>query len=669
MKLTVKLRVIGGFAIISLLLIIIGATAFSQLNSISESTAEVNNVSIPALENSAIMKSEFVLMSKISLQAHSAETQQQINTLQQQFSKEQNAYREAADKLIQAVQGDTVLRNSAQQVNSTFDVFIPLSNQLFQQLTNNLASQNAIDGLLSELEETADDMASLLLDFSDLNNVRTRFPKAYAAAAQMETGINSLISALVDLNRTTNDNTATTISNDIAFRLNDLNNQLNVMLTEANAISIASDLADKMATVTSKLNGNQGIPALKAQLLQGKARANSLLQQADEQTSLALTHLDQLLAQTTQAAEAIQQLSNDRVSGALTGILIMMPLAVGIAIFIAFGTVRAIIKPLNKINLMLGVVASGDLTQQLEAKSQDEFGELSRNINKVSQNLQTLIQGVISRSTQLAAASEETSAITMQTTQAIREQKSQVTQAATATTEMSSTSHGVLQSSNDALAEIKNADKEAERVKGISAENKATIIQLSREVEQASIVINKLHQDSASIGSILDVIRGIAEQTNLLALNAAIEAARAGEQGRGFAVVADEVRSLASKTQASTQEIQAMIQALQTGAHAAVEAMNKGKKQAEECVVKTEVATAALDSIQHAVHLAHDMSEQISTAAKEQNQVSAEISNLLESIVAIAEQTASGAEQTSESSHEVAKLADELRRSVDQFKV
>ena len=154
-----------------------------------------------------------------------------------------------------------------------------------------------------------------------------------------------------------------------------------------------------------------------------------------------------------------------------------------------------------------------------------------------------------------------------------------------------------------------------------------------------------------------------------MALNAAIEAARAGEQGRGFAVVADEVRSLASKTQASTQEIQAMIQVLQSGAHAAVEAMNKGRKQAENCVEKTEVATKALDSITHAVHLAHDMSEQISDAAKEQNQVSHEISKLLESIVSIAEETASGAEQTSESSHEVARLAEELRVSVEQFKV
>ncbi len=669
MKLTVKLRVIGGFSIISLLLNFIGITAYAQLNSISESTAEVNDVSIPALENSALMKSEFVLMSKISLQAYNAATREQIAALRQQFTTEQNAYQSAATQLNQAVQQQETLRGAAQQVNAAYEAFTPLSNQLFEQLDSNVALQQAINSNIDELEGTADDMASLLLDFSDVNNVRNRFPQASQAATQMETGINSLISVVVDLNRTTNDSTAATIGNDIAFRLQDLNKQLNVMLGEASQIAITAELSEKLAQVSDTLNANAGIPALKTQLLQGKTKADRLLQQADEQTSLALTRLDLLLNQSTKAAAEIQEHSNNNVSNAITAIFIVMLASVLVAILIAFYTVKAIVNPLDKINAMLSVIASGDLTQKLQDHSKDEFGELSRNINKVNQSLQTLIQGIISRSTQLAAASEETSAITMQTTQAIREQKSQVTQAATATTEMSSTAQGVLQSSNDALAEIKNADKEAERVKGISLENKATIIQLSREVEQASVVINKLHKDSASIGSILDVIRGIAEQTNLLALNAAIEAARAGEQGRGFAVVADEVRSLASKTQASTQEIQAMIQALQTGAHAAVEAMNKGKKQAEDCVAKTELATSALDSITHAVHLAHDMSEQISTAAREQNQVSAEISGLLESIVAIAEQTASGAEQTSESSHEVAKLADELRRSVDQFKV
>lgn len=669
MKLTVKLRVVGGFSVITLLLLIIGFTAYSQLSSISSSTAEVNNVSIPALENSALMKSEFVLMSKISLQAFNAPTNEQISSLREQFAIEQRAYSTAAAELSKAVQQQQRLREATQPVAAAFDAFIPLSNQLFDQLAQNLQLQSSIDSKMAELEGHADDMASLLLDFTDLSNVRSRFPRAYQAATQMETGINSLISVVVDLNRTSNDNTASTINNDIAFRLQDLETQLQVMLSEASQVAMPQELAEKLQDVAQLLDASQGIPALKMQFLQGKTRASQLLQQADEQTSMAITRLDALLNQSTRVAAEIQEQSRSSVSNAVTAIFIVMLFSVLIAVFIAYRTVFAIVKPLEKVNAMLSVVASGDLTQKLDDRSQDEFGDLARNINKVNQSLQQLIQGIISRSTQLAAASEQTSAITLQTTQAIREQKSQVTQAATATTEMSSTSQGVLQSSNDALNEIKNADKEAERVKGISLENKAIIIQLSREVEQASQVINKLHKDSASIGSILDVIRGIAEQTNLLALNAAIEAARAGEQGRGFAVVADEVRSLASKTQASTQEIQAMIQALQTGAHAAVEAMNKGKKQAEDCVAKTEVATSALDSITHAVHLAHDMSEQISSAAKEQHQVSAEISGLLESIVAIAEQTASGAEQTSASSHEVAKLAEELRRSVDQFKV
>ena len=670
MKLTVALRVIGGFGIISLLLLIIGVTAYISLSNISESTAEVNQISIPALENSASMQSEFVIMSKLGLQAFNASSLSEVDQLHKQFQNEQQTYQASAERLMNAVKNEKTLQTAANEVSQTYNSFIPVSEKLFNELKNNLTLRDTIDNSLSDLEGHADDMASLILDFTDVRDVQRRFPRSYQAATSIETGINTLISNVVDLNRTTSDTTANTISNEIAFRLKDLNDQFAVIKTEtAGQINLVADLEEKVNEINSSLDSQGGIPALKLKRLQSNADASALLASAEQQTASGMASLAALLSQASKAAEVIQKDSAADVSNAITTIFVVVLLSIIFSVIIATVTVRSIAIPLAKVNQILGVVASGDLTQKLDDSAKDEFGELARNCNKVIANLQQLIQGIISRSTQLAAASEQTSAITVQTTQAIREQKSQVTQAATATTEMSSTAQGVLQSSNDAVAEIKNADNEAERVKGISLENKAIILQLSHEVEQASVVINKLHKDSASIGSILDVIRGIAEQTNLLALNAAIEAARAGEQGRGFAVVADEVRSLASKTQASTQEIQAMIQVLQSGAHAAVEAMTKGRKQAENCVEKTEVATTALDSITHAVHLAHDMSEQISEAAKEQNQVSNEISKLLESIVSIAEETASGAEQTSESSHEVARLAEELRVSVEQFKV
>lgn len=670
MKLTVALRIIGGFGVISLLLLVIGITSYMSLNSINASTTQVNQISIPALENSAVLQSEFVKMSKISLQAFYATEVKQVKDLETQFAAEQALYDTAAKALQAVVSEEETLANSFKQVSNSYTEFTPVSKKLFAELSKSLALRDQIATQLSDVELNADDSASLLLDFSDVRDVNRRFPQASKAATDLETGLNTLVSVVVDLTRTTSATTADTISNEVKSRLEGVTQQMNTIKTEAgSSVDMVADLDEKITAIHDLLSGDEGILALKAQMLAASAEAQKLLAQAETHNKTALDGLNQLLSRARTVAGEIQEEAQSDVSGAITTIFLVVLISIGLAVGIAMVTVRSITIPLAKVNEILGVVASGDLTKRLDDNAQDEFGDLARNCNQVITNLRQLIQGIISRSTQLAAASEQTSAITVETTTAIREQKSQVTQAATATTEMSSTSQGVMQSSNDALAEIKNADSEAERVKVISENNKQTILQLSKEVDQASTVINKLHKDSASIGSILDVIRGIAEQTNLLALNAAIEAARAGEQGRGFAVVADEVRSLASKTQASTQEIQAMIQVLQTGAHAAVEAMNKGKKQAENCVTQTEVAAQALESITNAVHLAHDMSEQISHAAKEQNQVSNEISHLLESIVTIAEQTASGAEQTSQSSHEVARLAEELRQSVDQFKV
>ena len=212
MKLTVALRVIGGFGIIALLLLIIGGTAYVSLNNISSSTAEVNKVSIPALENSAAMQSEFVVMSKLSLQAFNATSLSEIAAFRQRFNDEQQLYKHASERLMNAVQQEATLKSAAASVEKSYANFTPVTTQLFEQLENNLRLRDAIDKKMEELETQADDMASLVLDFTDIRDVKRRFPDSLQAAASIETGINTLVSNVVDLNRTLSRSTATTIS-------------------------------------------------------------------------------------------------------------------------------------------------------------------------------------------------------------------------------------------------------------------------------------------------------------------------------------------------------------------------------------------------------------------------------------------------------------------------
>ncbi|HCM47359.1 MAG TPA: methyl-accepting chemotaxis protein, partial [Colwellia sp.] len=330
------------------------------------------------------------------------------------------------------------------------------------------------------------------------------------------------------------------------------------------------------ADIQNLLSKYDGILSHKAKQLRANQQATSMLTKEEKVAKQVNKVLDNQIELANQATIEASQLVEDSVNSGSTQTTIIMLISIAVALIIARITLIGITRPLARVNKMLNIVSSGDLSMKLDETGNDEFAQLSRNCNLLIDSLRNLIEGIVNRSAQLAAAAEQTSAVTAQSTTAIEEQRNQVEQAASATTEMSSTAQSVLASANDALGEIKHADDEAERVKVISSRNRKTIELLANEVDAAAQVINQLQQDSASIGSILDVIRSIADQTNLLALNAAIEAARAGEQGRGFAVVADEVRTLASRTQTSTSEIQTMIEALQTGAGKAVTVMDAG---------------------------------------------------------------------------------------------
>ncbi|MFC0120298.1 methyl-accepting chemotaxis protein [Pseudoalteromonas xiamenensis] len=673
MNLTVSQRIWGGFIFITLLLLMIGGNSLMRIANIDSSTQLVNTLSLPALDKSSELQVEFSLMSKVAQGSFYAKSEDKLSTLKGAFAKRKETFDSTYQELKTVVShnNNAKLTKSANEVGETYQAFLKSVDNLMKDKALELSLKKSTRTQLEALETAAEDANTVVLDIIDLDGFADTDKRAVQAANNMETNFTSLVSKSTDILTVDNLNTLEIVKREQAYFITELEKSMALLtpIVQKLDADMLNDLNNYFDAVQKNVSGSNGLVENQRRLINAIEMTQKELEDAEKATNAALTQLDELLLEASEVAFKLQKGVREDVDSANLWTWMGMIIATLIAIGVAYATISKITTPLAEVNRILDIVARGDMTQRLDDKAKDEFGELARSCNSLIDNLRELITGIVSRSTQLAAASEETSAITTESSQAIRNQQAQVEQAATATTEMSSTSHGVSNSAHQALLEIKNADKEAERVKGISNENKHTIEQLAREVDEASRVINKLHQDSASIGSILDVIRGIAEQTNLLALNAAIEAARAGEQGRGFAVVADEVRSLASKTQESTQEIQTMIESLQSGAQEAVHAMSKGKHQAESCVEQSDLAAQALNSITQAVSQAHDVSEEIATAAQEQQQVAQEISERLESIVAIAEQTAEGANQTSISSSEVAKLAEELRLSVSQFKV
>jgi len=340
--------------------------------------------------------------------------------------------------------------------------------------------------------------------------------------------------------------------------------------------------------------------------------------------------------------------------------------ATGIGIFFANSLTKPIIH-LN--NTMRQVEENKDLTLRSDIDSKDETGDMSRAFNAMLHNFEDLIRQVASSSTQLSTAAEEVSAVAGDSAKHVERQHTETDMVATAINEMTATVQEVAQNAQNASGAATSADTEAKTGKLVVTNTSNAIKQLVSDVENAAKVIHNVEQASENIGSVLDVIKNIAEQTNLLALNAAIEAARAGEQGRGFAVVADEVRTLASRTQESTAEIETMIEQLQHGSKQAVEVMDKGSKQAKSGAEMAQEAAESLNAITLAVSTISDMNTQIAAAAEEQSAVSDEINRSIVNISQLSEQTASGAEQTTGASTELARLAADLQGQIAMFKV
>jgi methyl-accepting chemotaxis protein len=330
-----------------------------------------------------------------------------------------------------------------------------------------------------------------------------------------------------------------------------------------------------------------------------------------------------------------------------------------------------IFMPVNKLAYAMSDIATGegDLTQRLPVKGRSEVDKLAEAFNLFVAKIHESMRKASDYTKTLASASEQLKEVARDNNEDASKQRSEMQQVATAVTEMSATVQEIASSCENAAENAKIADNEASSGQAVVKSTVDSISTLANDVELASTVINKLEEDSEAIGSVLSVIRDIAEQTNLLALNAAIEAARAGEQGRGFAVVADEVRTLASRTQQSTQEIQSIIECLQDGTKKAVEVMNESVTSANDTMEKASGASSSLSNIVQSVSTIFDANAHIATAAEQQSSAANEIDRSVVHISELSDKSAAGSDKTWRACEDLAQLGEKLKSIVLQFKV
>jgi len=674
MKLTVAHKVIFGFGFIALLLLFASLSSLWSFAVVSDSSSRVNDIAVPVQQKSNQAQIQLLKLAKLSALAFMADDQKTIVQFQQDFAKANDDYRGKVSALDSLTTADPALKSALTVTNQQHALYRTAVDNMFKAKLTTLQAGDAVNAELKQLVQGIDDAGATLLDLSYLETPgkKAQIELIAGAAARVDGQLLSLMQTVRETAAFTELNQLTDSQQNIEFALSDMQGNLDYiskLVDEVDATDLWQTFNEQLSSIKQRISGQQSLVTLKQQQLTALQDARSQLASSEQAIGLAIEALDQLLKAADNQFNSLQAEVSTALSFGQARTIIIMIVLVALAGGVAFLTINAMLKPLAGINKVLGEVAAGDLTRRLHIVQQDEFGALSEKVNSLIEALSQLIHRIVDSSSELQDNAGRSKDDVQEINRALQTQQHQINDVNQTTQQLNGNTHQIAEQAQQAVQQMQHALGQSQQIDKISSENSTLISGLAVQLNSTAEIMLKVNTHSNNIGSILATIRGIAEQTNLLALNAAIEAARAGEQGRGFAVVADEVRSLAVRSQAAVDEIRQMIQTLQHESTAAVSAISRGKTDAEYCVHHTADLVQSLGQVNQAVSQMHTISTAIANATQQQLILGDSISEHMGAMVQLSAQSSEKADATLHHSAAVSDNAMQLSAAVSTFKI
>lgn len=663
-----------GFSTIGILLVAGSIFFYNSLNQISQANSNVELLAVPVQKQSNALQIKLLNMMKVGALGFTQTKTENLIKSEQEYAELNQEFQSAVTVLRGKLVDQPKMLQTLKQAQGYYQSYVSQSEKFYFSKKNVAKANEAFEINYQKFLTSRDRASNKMLDLEllVLPGDGRLLEDIIGNGARIDDMLFTLQSTMSGLKQVTELDVLVQHKDDVSFLIANINNNYEFMqrlFTSVNDKSLLEEFAAEFATLSNLLVEPAELYQNKQQALDDFTNANLAYNLSVESFNDSYQQLTLLLSLAEARFDELQSATKSKVATGVNLAIYMAFIFVALATFIAVVTTRIMLGPLASANKSLALIAQGDLTQRLTITNKDEFGDLFNNINKLSDDLTLLLKNISQNAYSLDESSKVTSEQSHRIAQSTSAQITRVNNAKKIAEKMFISSSSVTDEANLTANNVSEASKHSFEIRTIADDNSNRIESLSTSLSDSVEVMARLSKHSDSIGGILDTIGSIADQTNLLALNAAIEAARAGEHGRGFAVVADEVRSLASRTQASTAEIQQMINSLQKETQTAEVAISQGQNKAGECVSQSKELNNAIKQIESALHTIDEMSKSISVASNEQLGFSQDIEVTMNEAAEAATHNAAESQDLSNRSDEVNKLAHSLTDSVARFKL